>query len=178
MAGGRRSRAAPAVSSFGFGGTNAHVILEAAPALPVADESPRTGRQLLTLSAAARGALRRWPSGMRSIWPQPGAPAWAAVCATSHQGRSHFAERLARRWRPTRASAAERLHDLAGERCTRAGVAQRRARARPRRQWRSCFRGRGWGWPGWARRCMPSAPVFRAALDHCAALLAPDWELT
>ncbi len=44
------------VSAFGFGGTNVHVVLEEAPALPPAAASPRS-HQLLLLSAKSPGAL-------------------------------------------------------------------------------------------------------------------------
>jgi thioester reductase-like protein len=44
------------VSGFGFGGTNAHVVLEAAPARPV---STQPGPHLITLSARSAAALDR-----------------------------------------------------------------------------------------------------------------------
>src|SRR6201999_4036407 len=46
-----------AVSSFGIGGTNAHVVLEEAPALPAS--GPSRPAALLLLSARSAAALER-----------------------------------------------------------------------------------------------------------------------
>jgi acyl transferase domain-containing protein len=45
------------VSAFGFGGTNAHVVLEEAPAVPNAFPNARPARHLLVLSAKTAAAL-------------------------------------------------------------------------------------------------------------------------
>src|SRR6185295_7224044 len=45
------------VSAFGFGGTNAHVILEEAPLLPRNEAQTQRPRHLLTLSARSPQAL-------------------------------------------------------------------------------------------------------------------------
>ncbi|MCY1016469.1 type I polyketide synthase [Pyxidicoccus sp. MSG2] len=49
------------VSAFGIGGTNAHAVLEEAPALPPADP-PRRDEELLLLSARSEEALERMSS--------------------------------------------------------------------------------------------------------------------
>lgn len=45
------------VSAFGFGGTNAHMVLEAAPSLPSADEPPTGRPRLVAVSARSPTAL-------------------------------------------------------------------------------------------------------------------------
>jgi len=47
------------VSSFGLGGTNAHLVLEEAPATPTAPTSPDEGARLLILSARTKEAVAK-----------------------------------------------------------------------------------------------------------------------
>ena len=57
-------RAVAGVNSFGFGGANAHVLLEAAPdraALP-SEELDEAGPQLFVLTARSEAALQRLAS--------------------------------------------------------------------------------------------------------------------
>ena len=49
------------VSSFGVGGTNAHVVLEEAPAVPASTPTP--GPQVLLMSARSTDALQQVPVG-------------------------------------------------------------------------------------------------------------------
>ncbi|MFM8277447.1 MAG: type I polyketide synthase, partial [Cyanobium sp.] len=86
------------VSGFGFSGTNAHVILAAAPAAaPIAAEpvSDSPASQLLLLSAHSEAALRAM-AGLYAARLEPAAaPALADLCHGVARGRSLLPWRLA-----------------------------------------------------------------------------------
>ncbi|WP_275405181.1 type I polyketide synthase [Streptomyces sp. S4.7] len=91
------------VSSFGFGGTNAHVVLEEFIAAPAPDEAadPAAGPYLVPLSARTPGALREYADAVVR-WldehaPENGAPAFdlSALADTLQLGRDAMDERLA-----------------------------------------------------------------------------------
>ncbi len=83
------------VSSFGFGGTNAHVVLEEAPAVERKLPLVEPPLQLLTLSAKSEGALHQLAARFRSHLEANGAEAFGDICFTANTGRAHFAHRLA-----------------------------------------------------------------------------------
>nr|QEO74262.1 Beta-ketoacyl synthase [uncultured bacterium] len=87
------------VSSFGFGGTNAHVIVEESPSAAM-DAAPRDAglprrEHLLTLSAHMQRALRELAT--RTLRHVKSLPDYqlGALCFTSNVGRSHLSWRLA-----------------------------------------------------------------------------------
>nr|AIT55262.1 GulE [Pyxidicoccus fallax] len=82
------------VSSFGFSGTNAHVILEEAPRQE-ARHSPRLGTQVLCLSARTEGSLTRLAAAWREQLRRRDSAPLADLCHAAARRRSHHRARLA-----------------------------------------------------------------------------------
>jgi acyl transferase domain-containing protein/acyl carrier protein len=163
------------VSSFGFGGTNAHVILEEAPQLPAADEiDDRT--LLLPLSAQAPAALEALAKRYIDFLTAEAAPL-NDVCYTASARRSHYDHRLAVAGR-SREEFVERLQSfLQGE--TRSGLAAGRRASGSRAKPVFVFSGQGPQWAGMGRQLLECEPVFREVVTRCDELLRQyvNWSL-
>lgn len=163
------------VSSFGVTGTNAHIVLEAAPApaprVPAADADKA---YLLPLSARHQDALL--DLARRYLALAPG-DSLRDVAFTASVRRTHLEQRLAvvaRDWDELR----EHLTAfVAGERLR--GLAVGPASAPAARKIAFVFSGQGGQWAGMGRQLAQQEPVFRAALERCQAALQPytDWLL-
>ncbi len=157
------------VSSFGFSGTNAHAIIEEAPVAGA--HAPERERPVHVLALAARDSSSLHELAKRYESHLDGKPASAAdACFSANAGRTHFAHRLA---------IAGATHDdfLHGLRAYLAGTPTPAVASgvnqglRP--QVAFLFTGQGAQYPGMGRRLYETSPVFRSALDSCAALLGP-----
>jgi acyl transferase domain-containing protein/acyl carrier protein len=156
------------VSSFGFSGTNAHVILEEAPP-PAPREVDARGAYALTLSARTPEALRqhaaRWRDSMR------GRPDLEArdLAHTANVGRSALPHRAAVIGASV-GDLAQQLDAIATGRSLTAGcIGHVRRQDRPRVA--MLFTGQGSQYHGMSRELYATQPVFRDALDRCDALL-------
>ncbi len=83
------------VSSFGMGGTNAHVVVEEAPAVPRATSAADRTPHILALSARSERALRELAQRYRAHLDTHEQDRLADICFTATAGRAHFDHRLA-----------------------------------------------------------------------------------
>ncbi|HEX7175425.1 MAG TPA: aminotransferase class III-fold pyridoxal phosphate-dependent enzyme, partial [Pyrinomonadaceae bacterium] len=83
------------VSSFGFGGTNAHAVLEEAPALSPALVENERPLHLLTLSARSESSLKELARRYETFLGEHPEASLPDVCFTANTGRTHFRHRLA-----------------------------------------------------------------------------------
>src|SRR5262249_37953269 len=96
------SRRIAGVSSFGFSGTNAHVMLEEAPTVPLqrndtngSAPTPERSVHLLAISAPSPAALRDLAERHARFLEVQTEEELADVCYTANVCRSHFEHRLA-----------------------------------------------------------------------------------
>jgi acyl transferase domain-containing protein len=81
------------VSSFGFSGTNAHVVVEGRGR--VAGEAEAAGEDVLVISARTQAALRELGGRYAEYLEQDEEWNWAEICHTAGVGRAAMSERLA-----------------------------------------------------------------------------------
>lgn len=158
------------VSAFGFSGTNAHVVLEAAPQTeepqPSAQERPL---HLLTLSARNDAALRDIAERYRRFLIEKTDLSFADIVHTANVGRAKLAARLAVVARDAE-QAAQRLGDfLVGEDTPSLIQGTHEGGDPPKIAF--LFTGQGAQYVGMGRQLYETQPVFRAALDRCDAIL-------
>ena len=159
-----------AISSFGFGGTNCHLVVEQAPE-PPAVVSPHHDCELLVLSAATAGALTALRASYREILQTIATASLADLCATAHHCRDDFAHRLAL----CADSAAAMSNAIASDDRAEAkapplftGVVKKKRQAVV-----LMFCGQGSQYVGMGQDLYASEPEFARAIDACAAILAP-----
>ncbi|MES1204670.1 MAG: amino acid adenylation domain-containing protein [Pseudomonadota bacterium] len=152
-----------AVSSFGVGGTNAHVVLEEAP--PAQAVPSARPRQLLPLSGRTAAVRERAAQNLSRHLTDAPATDLADTAFTLATGRRAFPERgfvVAR----DAADAAAALIDPARF------VARRYDGHEPKVAF--LFPGQGAQAPRMGRQIYRVDPVFRTVVDECAARLLPE----
>jgi polyketide synthase 12/epothilone polyketide synthase D len=142
------------VSSFGFGGTNAHVVLEARLAEP-----PR----LFALSAASEDALRARARQIAEALPAVESSSLPELCEMAAR-EERAAWRLAVAVR-SRAELGRHLAVFAGGQASPGLAAGRAAERRPRVAF--VFGGQGSQWQGMGRSLLEQEPAARAMLEQC-----------
>jgi acyl transferase domain-containing protein/NAD(P)-dependent dehydrogenase (short-subunit alcohol dehydrogenase family)/SAM-dependent methyltransferase/acyl carrier protein len=154
------------VSSFGFSGTNAHVIVQefSAPWSRQAEKRKKGG--ILTLAARNEAALADMAGNYAGYLAlRPGLDI-GDVCYTSHVGRTHFNHRMAVCAGSTQALAAK-LHTVQQGPAPH-GI-HRGCKAKTRVAF--LFTGQGAQSVNMGRDLYGSEPVFRANIDRCADIL-------
>ena len=157
------------VSSFGFSGTNAHVVLEEAPMVLPKISSNERPLHLLTLSARTEPALstlveryaQRMDSGEQVVL--------ADFCHTANVGRAHLAYRLALTGADAETMAGKLRESRSGN--PSPGIVRGCCEATDRPKIAFLFTGQGSQYIGMGRRLYETSPTFARALNRCDAAL-------
>ena len=162
------------VSSFGFGGTNAHVVLESAPVREPRRAVVERPLHLLSLSAKSESALRALAGRLADHLGSTPDLSLADVSFTANIGRSHFAHRLAIVGAGGDAAREQLMAAHAGRPSASVRLGRASAAARPRVAF--LFTGQGSQYVGMARSLFETQPTFRQELERCNDLLRPYLE--
>jgi myxalamid-type polyketide synthase MxaE and MxaD len=153
------------VSSFGFSGTNAHVVIEQPPQSALTVSAPELGPHLLPVSARSTEALQTLTEEYAAILND--AVSLRDVCFTASRRRSHHEHRIA-----VVAGSAEEMQ---------AGLltARRGRLSGERRKLGFVFPGQGGQHAGMARSLLAQESVFRRSIEEChrAFSVYTDWSL-
>jgi microcystin synthetase protein McyG len=175
------------VSSFGFGGTNAHVVLEEAQASVGRAGASAAGIQdvaegpvVLPISARSEGALKGLAMAYRERLDsgEYDAPElFRDMCYSAAVRRSHHDFRLAVTGRDARDCAAGLGAFLAAEGSPQ--VAHGRVEGERERGPVFVFTGQGPQWAGMGRELLESEPVFQKVIGDCEKLVraTAGWSL-
>ena len=161
------------INSFGFGGTNAHVIIARAPEPVAEEESVARPREthILTLSARSQSALQDGAANLETFLRSPEAAQLelGEIAAALALGRSHLDERLLIATH-NHATGADLLAAFrAGNRAV--GVVQGTAVNGTQPMAFLCS-GMGQQWWGMGRSLLASEPVFAAKVAEIDALFS------
>jgi thioester reductase-like protein len=158
------------INSFGFGGTNAHVVLAEAPASagPATVAEPAGLAQLVPISARSPEALRTLAGRYREQLIAHHEVDLRNLAYSAAVRRSHHPLRLAV-VAHNRQQLVERLEAVTkGEECTGVATGRVLTDAKPRLAF--VFTGMGPQWWAMGRQLLVEEPVFRDALAECDAL--------
>jgi acyl transferase domain-containing protein/acyl carrier protein len=157
------------ISSFGFSGTNVHVVVGEPPPRERALAPVERPLHLVALSARSEEALQvlaeRW---VRRLEAQP-PPALADVAFTATAGRAHLPHRLAL-VAGSMAQAREQLAAAAAG-ATLTGTARGHVPESERPKVAFLFTGQGSQYTGMGRQLYETQPTFRRALENCQEIL-------
>lgn len=158
------------VSSFGFSGTNAHLIVEEAPAH---DQSPPREREaeIICLSARSRTALQQKARDLVGFLNHEPGFCLPEVSYALSAGRKHFSHRLALSCRDVRSMRQELQEWLDGK--NPRSVLNAESIDGTARKVAYLFSGQGAQYPGMGKTLYETQPVFRQAVDRCAEILKP-----
>ena len=161
------------LSSFGFSGTNAHVIVDEAP--KPQDHEPRIDRprHLLTLSARSQEALHDLEGRFLEYLSTSPGERIEDICYTANAGRAVWSHRLA----IVADSLAQTREKLAAihSGAKPSGTFKGESSSSEKPKIAFLFTGQGSQYVGMARELYETHPTFKNALDQCGQIL--DGEL-
>ncbi|WP_319420823.1 hybrid fatty acyl-AMP ligase/type I polyketide synthase [Pleurocapsa sp. FMAR1] len=168
------------ISSFGFGGTNAHVILgELSNTVGESrelgdlgngenDKLPERPLHLLTLSAKSKPALKDLVLSYKDYLQDNPDIALGDICHTANTGRTHFNHRLAIAVK-SKTQLQNKLANFSVGQLK--GIAHGEASNSNQNQVAFLFTGQGSQYVNMGYQLYQTQPVFKKALDQCADIL-------
>ncbi|HXO90818.1 MAG TPA: SDR family NAD(P)-dependent oxidoreductase [Stellaceae bacterium] len=163
------------VNSFGFGGTNAHVVLAAPPSGAKAALVPKSMPPLV-VSARTEASLRELVQSWRDALAETSVERAPVLLRAAARRRDHHAHRLVALGKDPTATAGMLADFLDGNPAqgviTDTGVREDKLAF--------VFSGNGAQFPGMGRDALRANAVFRAAIEEADALLRPvlGWSVT
>ncbi|WP_052672352.1 type I polyketide synthase [Aliterella atlantica] len=171
---GKRSRLA-GVSAFGFGGTNAHVVLEEAPVnSTICRDTGDRPSHALALSAKSELALRSLAKRYEAYLATHPEASLADICYTANTGRTHFEHRVC----IVAESIAQLRQQLSAFIALKetTGLFKGKVKGRKRPKIVFLFPNDDVSVPDLGWQLYQTQPTFRQEVDRCAAILQPDVE--
>lgn len=168
----KSGRRLASISSFGFGGTNAHLIVEEAPQFPQAESAEAARPYLLPLSSHGPEALREL-AGVYSAFIRENSVSLRDICYTASQKRTHYDYRLA----AVGATVDELVERLAAFAEATTPIKSVDRAEKPKVVF--VFSGQGAQWWAMGRELLETEPVYRETVARCDELLHPytGWSL-
>ncbi len=160
------------VSSFGIGGTNAHLILGTPPVRARQNSAVERPLHILNLSAKNSAALHELVD--RYLPVLTGSEQIADICFTANSGRNAFADRLSV-WGATGADLAQHLRSYRQNAADSAIQTGQTSRSTALSIAYLCT-GQGSQYVNMGRTLYETQPIFRQALLECDRLLQPELE--
>jgi len=156
-----------AVNALGIGGTNAHIILEEAPTLPVEQAKVERSHHILTLSAKTPEALQALTEQYGQHLRQHPTQTFKEVCYTANTGRAHFSHRLAL----IAISSDEAMHSLQFKESNEQLIKIACANSPPKLAF--LFTGQGSQYVNMGHELYETQQLFRQVIQRCDDILQP-----
>ncbi|QSJ17338.1 acyltransferase domain-containing protein [Nostoc sp. UHCC 0702] len=163
------SLALAGVSSFGFGGTNTHMVLAQAPVESPKDDVIEHPVHFLTLSAKNEDALGELAQRYREFLIDQPESALADICFTANVGRSHFNNRLAI-VAESSVQLQKQLFAFTNHQKTATVISGLIESKKPPKI-AFLFTGQGSQYIDMGRQLYETAPIFRQTLNRCDQIL-------
>ena len=159
-----------AVSSFGFSGTNAHLVVAEAPVATTPEADVERPSHLFTLSAKSEKALQELADRYQQHLAGNTSESLAHICFSANTGRGHFSHRLAMRVGST-AELQENLQHVASGRKPEGILEGEIEGNHPDTVF--LFTGQGAQYVHMGRKLYDTQSTFRKTIATCDELLRP-----